>query len=121
MKDINKVIKFLAIRCGILDQLQLRGVVFEDRIELKAAFYNKNLEGMGLENFKVNCYSGHTYAEEPRSFLWEGIKYEVEEIERAWHKPGKRHFQVRTRNNKLFQLCYNEREKRWSVIELLGS
>lgn len=74
-----------------------------------------------MNNLKVNCYSGHTYAEEPRSFLWEGIEYEVEEIERTWQEPGERYFKVHTRNNKLFQLCYNEREKRWSVIELLRS
>jgi len=47
LKDINKVIKFPATGREILDQLQLRVVVFEDRIELKAAFYNKNLEGVG--------------------------------------------------------------------------
>lgn len=76
---------------------------------------------MGLNNLKVNCYSGHTYAEEPRSFLWEGIEYEVVEIGKAWHEPGMRYFQVRTRDNKLFQLCYNEIEKQWSLIELLRS
>jgi len=72
-----------------------------------------------LNNLKVNCYSGHTYAEEPRSFLWQGIEYEVREIKRAWLEPGERYFQVRTRDNKLFQLCYNEIEKRWSLIELV--
>lgn len=74
-----------------------------------------------MDNLKVNCYSGHTYAEEPRSFLWQGIEYEVEEIERAWQEPGERYFQVKTRNNKLFRLCYNEAEDRWSLIELVRS
>ena len=73
---------------------------------------NKNL-------LKVNCYSGHTYAEEPRSFIWQGIEYEVEEIERAWQEPGETYFQVRTRDNKLFRLCYNETEDQWSLIELV--
>ncbi len=72
-----------------------------------------------MNNLKVNCYSGHTYAEEPRSFLWEGIEYEVEEIEKSWQEPGKRCFKVRTMDNKLFQLCYNETEKQWSLIEVL--
>ena len=76
---------------------------------------------MGFNSLTVNCYSGHTYAEEPRSFLWEGIDYEVVEIEKAWHEPGMRYFQVRTRDNKLFKLIYNEIEKRWSLIELLRS
>ncbi len=76
---------------------------------------------MGLNNLKVNCYSGHTYAERPRSFLWEGIEYEVEEIEKSWQEPGERHFQVRTGGNKTFQLCYNEGGKQWSVVEIVSS
>ena len=76
---------------------------------------------MNLDNLKVNCYSGHTYAERPQSFQWEGREYEVEEIERAWQEPGERYFQVRTRDNKLFRLCYNEIQKRWSLIELVRS
>ena len=38
---------------------------------------------------KVNCYSGQTYAERPRSFLWQGVEYEVREIEKAWLERGK--------------------------------
>ena len=71
-----------------------------------------------MNNLKVNCYSGHTYAEEPRSFLWEGIEYEVEKIEKAWQEPGEKYFRVRAKDNKLFQLCYNETEKQWSLIEV---
>ncbi len=76
---------------------------------------------MGLQNLKVTCYSGHTYAERPRSFQWEGREYEVEEIERAWQEPGERHFQVRTKDNKLFRLRYNEIQKQWSLTELVRS
>ncbi len=71
-----------------------------------------------MNNLKVKCYSGHTYAEEPRSFQWQGVEYEVVEVERAWQEPGERYFQVRTRDNKMFQLCYNEAEDQWSLIEL---
>lgn len=70
---------------------------------------------------KVNCYSGHTYAESPRSFQWEGVAYEVEVIEKTWREPGERYFKVRTGDNKLFELCYNETEKRWSITELVRS
>ncbi len=72
-----------------------------------------------MNNLKVNCYSGHTYAERPESFLCQGIEYEVDEIERAWQEPREKHFQVRTKDNKLFQLYYNETEKEWSLIELV--
>ena len=67
----------------------------------------------------VKCYSGHIYAEEPRSFEWDGVVYEVEEIERAWQEPGQRHFLVETGDNKFFKLCYNEAEERWSLIEVV--
>jgi len=70
---------------------------------------------------KVSCYSGYTYAERPESFLWEGVEYEVEEIEKEWLEPGRKYLQVRTRDNKIFQLCYNETEKQWSLTELVGS
>ena len=72
-----------------------------------------------MDNLKVNCYSGHTYAEEPRSFLWEDVNYEVAEIEKSWQEPGERYFLVRTRDNKLFKLCYNESQKQWTLIEVV--
>ena len=68
-----------------------------------------------LNNVTVKCYSGYTYPEEPRSFEWGGVEYEVEQIEKAWQEPGERHFQVRARDNKIFQLCYNELQKGWSL------
>ncbi len=74
-----------------------------------------------MNNLKVRCYSGHTYAERPVSFLWQGMEYEVEEIEKAWQEPGERRFRVRTRAHKLFQLCYNEAQQEWSVTELVRS
>ena len=40
----------------------------------------------------------------------------IEEIARAWQEPGKRLFLVKTGDNKIFQLCYNEAEGRWSLI-----
>ena len=72
-----------------------------------------------MNNLIVKCYSGHIYAEEPRSFQREGVDYEVKEIERAWQEPGERHFLAKMRDNKLFQLCYNEAEERWSLTEVV--
>jgi len=71
---------------------------------------------MNKNSLKVNCYSGHTYAERPKAFEWQGIKYEVEKVERAWQEPGERHFQVQTKDNILFQLCYNETQKQWTLV-----
>ena len=74
-----------------------------------------------LNNIEVECYSGYTYAERPKSFRWEGVEYEIEEIEKEWQEPGERCFQVRTGGNKLFKLCYNEKERQWSLTELVRS
>jgi hypothetical protein len=76
------------------------------------------LSSNGLKNLKVHCYSGQSYAERPKSFVWEGTEYEVEEIEKEWLEPGERHFQVRTKDNKLFQLCYNEFQDQWSLTDI---
>ena len=74
---------------------------------------------MNDSSLKVSCYSGHTYAQSPRSFEWEGVTYEVDETEKVWQEPGEKHFQVRTSENKLFKLCYNETQKQWSITELV--
>jgi putative sterol carrier protein len=71
-----------------------------------------------MKMIQVHCYSGHTYAERPRSFLWQGTEYKVEEIEKAWQEPGKKLFKVITEQGKLFELCYSETEDRWSATEL---
>jgi len=76
---------------------------------------------IGVDEIEVRCYSGHTYAERPRSFEWQGVEYEVAEIESAWRMPGERYFQVRTVGNKCFRLCYNETKKQWSLTELARS
>jgi len=73
-----------------------------------------------LNNLKVTCYSGHTYAERPKSFEWQGREYEVKEIEKAWQEPGKKLFKVITNKGEIFELCYNEAEEQWSAIELIA-
>jgi hypothetical protein len=69
----------------------------------------------------VRCYSGQTYAERPLSFNWENKEYEVAEIEAEWRGEGTKNFRVRTKDNKLFQLCYNESQDKWSLTELVRS
>ncbi|MFC1897243.1 hypothetical protein ACFLX8_01540 [Chloroflexota bacterium] len=58
---------------------------------------------------------------EDRCLLWYSIEYEVEKREGTWQEPKERHFHVRTKGNKLFNLCYNETEKDWSLTELVRS
>ena len=67
----------------------------------------------------VRCYSGYLYAEEPRSFVWQGSELQIESVEDAWQEPGKRLFKVVSRDGTLFELCYNETTDRWSAVELV--
>ena len=75
---------------------------------------------MGPDEVTVRCYSGYTYAERPQSFTWRGTEYEVTQVVREWLELGAKCFLVATGGNKLFQLCYNETEKQWSLTELVG-
>lgn len=72
--------------------------------------------GLAEEKLKVRCFSGRTYAERPVSFRWQGIDYEIQEVEKAWLEPGQRHFQVRTTSNQRFHLWYDEAQAEWSLI-----
>ena len=63
----------------------------------------------------VECYSGHTYAQEPRAFTWRGRRYVVEAVERAWRTPEGPHFLVRTEDGGLYELAYDEVKDEWSA------
>ena len=45
---------------------------------------------------EVKCYSSYTYAQEPRSFTWQGEEIKIKEIENAWREPSKRLFKIIT-------------------------
>jgi hypothetical protein len=67
---------------------------------------------------EVKCHSGYVYAEEPRSFVWQGKELRVESVETAWKEPGQRLFRVVAQDGNLFELCYNSAADRWSAAEL---
>jgi hypothetical protein len=68
----------------------------------------------------VECYSGHTYAQEPRAVIWEGRRQPVAEIEARWRTPTGPVFRVRTESGNRFELDYHESEDRWSITKLPG-
>ena len=74
-----------------------------------------------MNNLEVRCYSGHTYADRPESFHWQGVEYLVKEIEETWREPGKKFSRVLAGDNKRFKLCYNEAEGQWFLTELVRS
>lgn len=43
---------------------------------------------------QVECYSGYTYAQEPRAFEWQGRQYTVVRVVKRWRTPTGPTFRV---------------------------
>ena len=63
----------------------------------------------------VECYSGTTYAQEPRTVVWQGQRQAVSAVESRWRLPAGPAFRVRTEQGKRFELHYHQAEDDWSV------
>ena len=70
------------------------------------------------DRLAVECYSGHTYAQEPRAFVWHGRRYQVARIERRWRAPEGPAFCVQAQSGDFFELWYNENADRWLIHSL---
>lgn len=70
---------------------------------------------MTVEDPAVECYSGHTFAQEPRIVVWEGERYPVTSVERRWRTPEGPAFRVETELGGCFDLLYVEAGDRWRV------
>jgi hypothetical protein len=71
-----------------------------------------------MTNLIVECYSGHTYAQEPRSFTWQGRRFEVSKIQERWRSPHGHSFAVRTMTGDRFELHYDELQDNWMIHPL---
>jgi hypothetical protein len=65
---------------------------------------------------KVTAYAGSTYPESPRSLVWEGQTYFVQDIIERWREPHRLGFLVRCRpGTTLFELVYLVEEDQWQI------
>ena len=64
---------------------------------------------------QVECHSGYTYAQRPKSLVWEGERLEIKEIQGEWQTPEGKRFQVVTGDGGVFELFYSEKEETWYV------
>jgi len=64
---------------------------------------------------RVECYSGYTYAQEPRAVVWRGRRFEVDRIEQRWRTPEGPAFRVATVPGAEFDLLYSEGADRWTI------
>lgn len=67
------------------------------------------------EVVRVECYSGHRYAQEPRAFTWRGQRVEVEMIEQAQRTPRGPVFRVRAADGRRFTLACDEAADEWTI------
>jgi hypothetical protein len=70
---------------------------------------------------RVECYSGHTYPQEPRAVVWQGRRFPVVQIERRWRTPEGPAFCVETEPGMPFELRYGELEDIWIIRPLSDS
>lgn len=69
----------------------------------------------------VECYSGHSYADQPRAFRWAGRRRVVQAVRRRWREPLGPCFQVLADDAKLYLLAYHEAEDRWFMSALTNT
>ena len=65
---------------------------------------------------RVECHSGHEYAERPLAFYWMNKRSEVERILQEQITPEGKRFLVETPENETFWLEYNQRDDRWVIV-----
>jgi hypothetical protein len=63
----------------------------------------------------VECYSGHTYAQEPRTLTFDNERCVVTSIRRRWREPAGPHFEVLADDKAIYVLAYEEATGQWSV------
>jgi hypothetical protein len=70
----------------------------------------------------VDCYHGYKRNERPISFVYQNKRREIIDIIDRWYegniqanRPVKNYFKVRTKDEKIFILCYSSAFHSWSV------
>jgi hypothetical protein len=64
---------------------------------------------------RVECTSGHTYAQEPRTVIWQGCRYAVTAVVSRWRTPEGPAFRLETTTGVLFDVQYHELEDVWMI------
>jgi len=63
----------------------------------------------------VECHSGFTYAERPKTIYWEGKRLEINRIEKQARTQEGSFFRVRVVEGDTFDLHYNPSSDQWRV------
>ena len=65
---------------------------------------------------EVECYSGSRYGERPLCFLLADKRHVVKEVQESWRTPSVLHYRVRTDDDEVYELTYDERDDQWHVL-----
>jgi len=71
---------------------------------------------MPTSAYRVECHSGHTYAERPFALVSKGHHRQIVEILARWKLPGARCFRVRVDDGAVLELCYEEVSDEWKAV-----
>jgi hypothetical protein len=73
-----------------------------------------------LVSIKTECYSGYKADEYPKCFMWQGVRYEVQEILDRWYQwdaeqkhPVSDYFKVKTASGDQYILKHELQHDRW--------
>ena len=64
----------------------------------------------------VECHSGYAYAERPVALAWQGQRLAVAAVLERRRTPEGVSFRVRTSDEQVFELHYDELHDQWSII-----
>lgn len=63
----------------------------------------------------VECYSGHTYAQEPRAFVYHEQRHVVTAVRKRWREPGGPCFEIVADDGVCYKLVYDEVAEHWQI------
>ena len=63
----------------------------------------------------VECRSDSEYAERPIALHWQEHRLEITEILSRWRTPTGKGFRVRTADDQIFEIRYNEVTADWQI------
>jgi hypothetical protein len=63
----------------------------------------------------VECHSGFAYTDQPRAFIWEGLRLRVAKILTQGRTPQVKWYRVITEDRQVFELSYHEETDDWQI------
>ena len=67
----------------------------------------------------VECRSDLDYADTPLALHWGGRHLKIVEIVARWRTPRGKNFRVKTAEDQVFELFYNEVDEEWHIHLLM--